>query len=368
MNTEQKPDPGLSLAELDQLDSQQNQNTEIKPLGSDTPPSIDPNAAQEQTNQSADPNDSEQQEETQQEEEEEQQNDSSGNEASEESTEDVESFWKEVEQITGESIQIDYGGTDPLSPAGVALREMKIREDAALKFEQYLKQTDPRGYAYLLHREAGGSDEEFFAKKSFVLSDREEFENSIEQQSSLLKHSLTEKGVPEEVAQATIDKYIKDNVLKEKALEYYELKLEEDKKQVEQLEKLQEQEQLKFKTAVTNLTRSLEDTISSTDMKFIIPEASKAAFQEFMKSNIRHENGKFYIVNEIGNDYRNVKELVEAQYFQFVKGDLKKLVERKAKTLAVQRLKANVKRAAGATVKGSGESTNKSEYIPLGEI
>ena len=229
MNTEQKPDPGLSLAELDQLDSQQNQNTEIKPLGSDTPPSIDPNAAQEQTNQSADPNDSEQQEETQQEEEEEQQNDSSGNEASEESTEDVESFWKEVEQITGESIQIDYGGTDPLSPAGVALREMKIRGDAALKFEQYLKQTDPRGYAYLLHREAGGSDEEFFAKKSFVLSDREEFENSIEQQSSLLKHSLTEKGVPEEVAQATIDKYIKDNVLKEKALEYYELKLEEDK-------------------------------------------------------------------------------------------------------------------------------------------
>ena len=134
------------------------------------------------------------------------------------------------------------------------------------------------------------------------------------------------------------------------------------------MEKLQEQEQLKFKTAVTNLTRSLEDTISSTDMKFIIPEASKAAFQEFMKSNIRHENGKFYIVNEIGNDYRNVKELVEAQYFQFVKGDLKKLVERKAKTLAVQRLKANVKRAAGATVKGSGESTNKSEYIPLGEI
>jgi hypothetical protein len=278
---------------------------------------------------------------------------------------DTEDFFAQVEQITGEPVQVEYGDTDPLSPEGVAIREKAVREDATKKFEDYLKTSDPRAYAYFLHRESGGSDDDFFAERTFVLPDENTFNGSIDLQTNVLKQDLIDKGVPADVADATIAKYIKDNVLTEKATVAYNSKKQAQANQMKALEEAQRDEQAQFQAAVNGITTTIGKNITEGNLNFIIADAKKAQFNEFIKQNLRFDNGKFYVVNEIGE---NLKEVLESQYFQFVKGDLKALVQKEAKTQTVQRLKATVKKAASTGLKTADTPNPNKGYIPLGEL
>lgn len=298
----------------------------------------------------------------------------SENEESKEETEDEESsepeldvdgFFAQVEQITGEPVKVDYGDADPLSAEGVAIREKAVREDAAVKFEEYLRDTNPRGYAYLLHKQSGGSDEDFFAQKTITLPDAETFKNSTDAKVALLEKDLIDNGVPEDIAKASVTKFIKDNTLDERADKVYTKIKQAEANQLADIEQREQQQRQAFETAVNTITSNISKTINEGNLKFIVPEASRAAFDKYIKSNIRYDNGQFHLVSTLGED---MKEVLEAEYFKFVKGDLSKLIEKKAKTLTVQKLKASVKQSSNTKLNSTDGSKRPKGYIPLGEL
>ena len=252
-----------------------------------------------------------------------------------------EEFWQAVNTLTGREVEVDFGDVDPISPEGVALRENAIVESTEKAMDQFFRESNPRAYAYYLHTQAGGTDDDFFGIGQPTLPPREDFEANADSQASLLKQDLVAKGVPEDIAQATVDKYIKDNLLTEKALKLYDDVLAEDKKQIAIMEQAIANEKIQFQQQVAGFEKSVSDTIASK-VNLVIPEAKRAAFTQFIKDNTRHSDGKFFFVQPV--EAENLDKQIEALYFQFVKGDLKSLIAKAAKAQTVQRLRTNLEK------------------------
>lgn len=284
----------------------------------------------------------------------------------EDDTTDSAAFFESVEQITGKKIEVEYGETDPLSPEGVAMREGAVRDNAVVEFEAFLRASDPRSYSYLLHRSAGGTDAEFFNQDALILPPEEDFKDSVELQTSILRKDLLDKGVPEDVVDATITKYIKDNKLAEQAGVAYKGIKEAQKKQAEDIERLTQEKQEELNGKVTNVHNILAKSIADNLLSIVVPEAKKVEFNNFVKNNLRYDDGKFYVVAELGN--QNIKEVLESQYFQFVKGNLKAIVQKEANTKATQRLRLNANKAKAGDTKTINTDKPTPDFVSLGDL
>lgn len=276
---------------------------------------------------------------------------------------DPSDFWTEVDTITGKPVEVDYGDTDPLSPEGVALRESVVRDSAVQDFDEYMRETYPRAYAYFLHVQNGGADEQFFAEPTLGIIDRDSFEQDPDIQAAWLMRDFQRKGVPEEIAQASIDKYIKDSVLQEKALKLYVEQEANDRAKLKYLEEEDKNNRLSFQNNVSQLSNNIAKAIK-TEMKLLVPDAKQAEFQQSVIDKIQHDGQRFYIVQELGD---NLNTVLDSMYLQFVKGDLNSIIEKRAQTKAVQRLGAKI--AADKRTQSGGEpNTQKTKYVSLGEI
>lgn len=276
-----------------------------------------------------------------------------------------EEFYGKVEQITGLPVKVEYGETDPLSPEGLAMREQVVREDAIMKFDEFMRESDPRAYAYFQHRKAGRSDEDFFETKTTALPDFKTFEASVEAQSSLYKSTLMKGGIDPEIADAQLAKAIKDNTLLAKSTEMYNRQVAAEKAQLDNIDSQIAKDEKAFDTLCTTVTNKVNSQIDSTDMGLIIPDAKKPEFKKFVANTLRYDEGKFFIVQELGD---NPKTLLESLYYKFINGDLKALVERKAETKTVQRMKLGVEKGKSAASKGSEAQKNNASYVPLGDL
>lgn len=277
-----------------------------------------------------------------------------------------EEFWNTVESITGEKYDIDYGDVDPISPEGVALRESHVKQKAALDFESYLKSKYPKGFAYILHLDSGGNDETFFNKEySPTLPLRSDFESNTDLQMSTVLNDLISKDVDPEIAKITVDKYVKDNVLKEKALKVYEKYEEQQTKQLKELEEFNTRQQKEFQTSVDNLLSTIDKSITES-MNIIVPEKKRQEFKSFVQDKIKYSDNKFYITQEI--EQGKMGTLLEQLLFQFNGGNLDGLIQRKAKTVATQRLRTSVNKDKQAQNSVGQHPTNERKFIPLGEL
>lgn len=272
-------------------------------------------------------------------------------------------FWQTVETMTGKPVEVDYGDVDPLSPEGVAMRESAVRDSATKEFDEFIKDQYPRAYAYFLHVQNGGSDEEFFSEPAQGLVDRETFESDPDIQANWILNDFYRKGIPEEVAQATVDSYIKNNQLKDRALKIYNEQENLDRQRLAEMEERSRQDREQFNRSVQSLTSTLEKSIKS-DMKVIVPESKQADFKKFVMDKVQHDGQKFYFVQEVGND---VNTALDALYLQYMKGDLNSIVEKRAQAKAVQRLGQRVK-ADKAKSSGSANDNSSKGYVTLGEI
>lgn len=288
-----------------------------------------------------------------------------GEEEGEPGEDDPLAFYTAVDQLTGTPVTVDYGEVDPLSPEGVALRDKAVRQDEVSRFENHLKTNDPRSYAYFLHRSAGGDDESFFAQKTVALPDEATFQNSVEAQTSLYRKALIDRGVDEDIADASVAKAIKDNTLGLKAAQVYKNIRESQARELVEAEEAAARQEAEFVQKCDATINTLNSNIDNGSMKFIVPDAKKVEFKQFVKDSLRHEDGKFYAVSEITGTPQNV---LEALYFQYIKGDLKSLIEKRAETKAVQRLKLGVQKASGGLPKGATAAKKASTYVPLGSI
>ena len=274
-------------------------------------------------------------------------------------------FYDQVEKLTGEHFQIDFGNTDPLSPEGVALREKAIIEDTAHKFEEYLKTSDPRSYAYFLHREAGGSDEDFFSQKEFVLPVKDDLMHSTDMQIAMVKQDLKDKGIPDDIIDSTVDKYIKENKITEYASNIYDTRKHNQEYQLQYIEEQNKAQQEAFNKTVNSLYGAINKELAANTLRFNVPEVQKTKFLNYVKDNLRYDNGKFYVVSELGD---NLKDILESQYFQFVKGDISSLVKKEANKQTVQRLRNTVNKANTSTSGSENIKDTKNNYIPLGQL
>lgn len=276
-----------------------------------------------------------------------------------------EDFFKEVEAKTNYAVQVDYQGVDPLSPEGVALREVAIVQQAELSYDEHIRRTMPRAYAYMLHVKNGGSDEEFFAVKTTPLADKETFSNDLDAQRSFVVSDLISKGVPDEIAKLTADKYIKDNTLTTKALELYEVKKQEEDKLLQDQIKKDAQRKTQFQQEVQSLTASIQKGIEN-EIKLVVPADKKKEFYNFVIENLEHDGENFYLAQKLDPTKLDAG-MLEALYLQFVKGDVSALIKREGKKQTLQRLGQRVK-TDKATKTSSGDAGKQTNYIPLSKI
>jgi hypothetical protein len=279
--------------------------------------------------------------------------------------EDSSDFWKAVENITGIELEIEYpAGVDPLSPEGVALREQTLASSAVDNYDNHLKETHPRAYAFFLHLQNGGTEEDFFEQKSPTLPTRTEFINNLDIQAETVKNSLVLKGVPPTVAQATVDMYLKDNVLSDEAIKIFDQYEEAQKRQIAEAEQINSENLRRQKENERALVQTVQEGITK-EMNFVIPQAKVNDFTNFVYDNIRQDNGDYYLVQPIKKE--SIKNTLEALYLQYVKGDINSLVERQAKNKAVQRLRLNMEKDSRTKAGSEGIGSSK-KNLTLGDI
>jgi hypothetical protein len=278
----------------------------------------------------------------------------------------AEDFYSQVDKQHGfESLTVDYGETDPLSPEGTYIREKAIIEKAEKNFEQYLKESDPRGYAFLLHRKAGGSEEDFFKTPSVTLPAYESFKNDVDLQKAFFERDLALKGIDPETATMIVEKAIKDNKLFEKSDVAYKAAEKLEKDSLANAEKIS-QERERFTTqAIGDMTSAIDDIITnSKTASIVIPDAKKGEFSNFVKESMFFDGENFFIIKPLNKE--NAAEQIQSEYFSFVKGNLADVVKRQAKAENTDRLRRRIK--ADQPPAGGGATPDDKRFIPLSEI
>jgi len=279
-------------------------------------------------------------------------------------------FFKAVESITGIEVPVEYGDVDPVSPQGVALREQRLMDLSAQKFEDYLKTTFPDAFAFFLHRQMGGTKEEFFQESIPTVPEKNTFEQSAEMQANMVRLALLERGVPEEVADATIESYIKSDTLTEKALQLYDEYEKAQANQLKNIQRIQNEQKAKFDLEVKNTMDIIDTAVDQNAIKFVVPDAKKPEFKNYVKEMIRYSDGQFYIAQPLLAE--NTNKVLEALFLQFSGNSLKDIIEKESRTLTAQKLKlraqkdSNTQKGSGANAKPAQQFLTLSDIMPTG--
>lgn len=274
-------------------------------------------------------------------------------------------FFGEMEKLSGVKYEIEYPeGVNPLSPEGFVHRDKVVRSKALDDYEAYLKETDPRSYAYMLHRQAGKPDEEFFGEhKGFILPTAEQLTESVDVQRNVYKHSLVASGRDPEEADALVEVAIKNGKLKERSEAAFKRLDDANKADLAKIEQVAAQQAKQRQETETSTRAVIQQSIANME-NFVVPETERPALEKFIWDKLRMtDDGKILIVQEL--DPKEAIKIVEGQLFQYMKGDLSGVVNKKAGTIASQRLsKKNI--GALKTPSNNGANVNKTrEYVPL---
>lgn len=271
-----------------------------------------------------------------------------------------------VETITGRNYQIEYPeNVHPTSPEGMAFRENVIRETAERDFEEYLKKNDPRSYAYMLHRQSGGTDEDFFNDKhGFVLPTKQDMTASADMQAEVYRQYFYSMGLGQTEANLLVDAAVKDNTLAEKSTAAWEYIDSSQQKLLKELSEKANAKELEFANGLKSVTENLSKAIKS-EIEFTVPETDQQKFLQFMLSNMRYDNGKFFIVQEVGD---SLKTLTESLFFQYKNGNLNDLIRRQVNAKAAHQLRLSVKSGKQVPGSGSGIVDTAKKNLPLSAI
>jgi hypothetical protein len=244
-------------------------------------------------------------------------------------------FFEEVNRVRGVELKVEYGDIPPNSVEGIAIRERAIEADAVRRAEANLAAADPRGAAYLLHRRQGGTDEEFFGRKSLSLPSYELFTDNVDLQKLVYKNDLVNRGLSSENADALVDMAVKNNTILAEADKSYKAQEETDRRELARLAAAAEQEQQAWKNRVKEIDNVLSSTLTSKELKVVIPDSEQKDFDNFVRNMIQTDGQDFYIAQTI--DPKTMATIIESLYIQFKKGDLSAVITRAANSLNVKR-------------------------------
>lgn len=274
-------------------------------------------------------------------------------------TEDEGSFWGDVEAITGNSIEVDFGDVEPDSPEGAALREEVLTKRAVEDNLAYLEENFPEGFKALMHVSNGGKVEDLLSAsttdyKSLVIE-----ETNVEAQKSFMKDYYIDKGFSEAKALRNVED---DEDSEEGLFKNFSAALKEKQDFQETSTKETFERQEKIKLAQDNQDRKFGETLSSVINtgkvgSFNIPKKDAESFYNHVLNHVqRQDNGTYALTVPLTNE--NFGEQLQQMFFGFKKGDLSKFVETKAATENSKRLKRNMRKEKGAA-EGSSEKEKR---------
>lgn len=285
-------------------------------------------------------------------------------------------FWTDVDKIRGEEVKIDWekikdeagNPIDPMTPRGAYEREKIVVKNALEKWEKDLATGDPRGYQYLLHREKGGSDEDFFNNKTTTLPDYEAFKESVDLRTKLYTSFLIDKGIAEDEAKLLVDTAVKNKTLDAKSDAAYKTMEAKEKADIEALEKELKDRDTVFNNSLNTISKQIEEEIKGKNMSIIVPDAKKVEFSNYLRAFVEYDaaGNRWLISQPLTKD--TMPKIMEALYFQFVKGNMGDLVKREAAHQNATRLKRSIDATKTAARGGAPADTGGKKNLTVGEI
>lgn len=284
----------------------------------------------------------------------------------------VGSIWDDVDALRGEKLDIpweDEQGVIPEderdTPRGILARERYVEQRAVDSFERHLMETDPRGYQYLLHRKAGGTDEAFFGTKTISLPDYDTFKDSVDLQVKVYADSLRNAGLSDKAIKAETDRAVKDKEIFELSDAAYRKQRADEEKSIKDLNAKLEQDRQYYQQQANGLIKVLQEQIVDKTMNFIVPEAKRPEFLKFLYQNIEYDDKtkQFLWVQPI--DARKLPRQLEAMFLQFSGGDLGGIIQREAQSQNTRRLRQQVDKSKQRQPNHSDDRPNKRT---LGEL
>lgn len=254
-------------------------------------------------------------------------------------------FWTDVEKITGNPVEIDWEkeGVDPETPEGAALREAAIRQQTVDQYLEYLEQSYPKGFRALQHEAKGGSIEELYkpGEPDFSKVTIEE-KNEAQHEAILMSYYMEFKGLSESKARKMVTAEKDEENTFKAAKEAVEERAKYQEEKREEVEKEQLRIEKEMKKRDTAMTEALSEVIDSGNLgTFTVPQNERGEFYDYVANRIQRDGrGGYVVVSPITQKefLSNLQQL----YLGYKKGDLSKIIERKATTESTKRLKRRI--------------------------
>ena len=278
------------------------------------------------------------------------------------------SFWEDVEAITGNTIEVDFGDVNPDSPEGAALREDAVVSQAIEANLSSLEKNYPKSFAALQHESNGGSFEDLLNPETTHYSDITLDKDNEEQLKGVLKNYYLSKGLPEAKAQRNVeDDEDSDEGLfvnAEAALkEQQQIEIAAKEKVIldqEEEKRLQGEQDKKF-------TDNLSAIIAAGAVgNFKVPKAEAEKFYNHVLSQVQRDGRGYRLSIPLTNE--NFTEQLQQLFFGFKGGDLSKYVTKAAKTVATRSLKRNVKKEKTAEEVAEETRIDTSKLPTMGDF
>lgn len=266
----------------------------------------------------------------------------------EEETPDATTFFEEVEKITGQPVEVDYGDVDPLTPQGIAKREQAIYETAQANIEEFIKTNHPRIYQALEYEAAGGNVSDLFkeaATRDYSIVELKEEDDALA--TKILEEYYQAKGFKEVRIKKLIElaQESEEGVVVEAKAALEELQ-KEQRERSERLVSEQKQKEGEEKKRDASLVQSVDEVLETGRLdNFKINPKEGKEFRSFVVKSIRRKGeGRYEFATEL--DPKSLEKQLQYLYFQFKKGDITGLIQAKEASKQAQTLKLRFKQEA----------------------
>lgn len=280
------------------------------------------------------------------------------------------SFWGDVDKITGNTYEVDYGDTEPDSPEGAAIREEVVSKKAIEDNLSYLEEKFPEGFKALMHVSNGGQLKDLFDAETVDYKNLNIEDTNVEGQKSFMKEFYMEKGFSEAKAIRNVED---DEDSEEGLLESFKVALKEKQDRQETATKTAYDKQEASKVAQDAQDKKFGETVSSIINSgkignFQVAKKDAESFYNHVLSHVQRAGDGYSIATPLTSE--NLNEQMQQLFFGFKKGDLSKFVKTAASSQNARKLRRSMsKEKPGEEGASEAEKRKRGGKLPtLGEF
>jgi len=265
-------------------------------------------------------------------------------EKEEEEDEGEGSFWDDVDALTGNTYEVDYGDVDPDSPEGAVIREETVAKTAIESNLAYLEEKFPEGFKALMHVSNGGEIKDILTPDTVDYKNFTVEEEDTDKQKDFMKNFYMEKGFSEAKAMRNVED---DEDSEEGLFENFTAALKEKQDAQEAASQAAFESQAQAKAAQEARDKSFGENLSNIINtgkvgNFQVDKKDAEEFYNHVLSNVQRQGENYVLSLPLTSD--NLQTQLEQMFFGFKKGDLSKFVTTTAKTENTKRLKRSMRK------------------------